>query len=102
MQLDQLAHQRQPDAEPALGRAQRAVGLGEQVEHLRQHLRGDADARVAHRDDAPAARVGAALTAMLPPAGVYLIALLRRLTTHCSSRVGVSEHDQRLLGQVEA
>ena len=38
--LDQPAHQRQADAQPALRAVERAVDLGEQVEDARQHLGG--------------------------------------------------------------
>ena len=37
--LDQLLDDRQPDAESAFGAGQRAVALGEQLEHLGQLLR---------------------------------------------------------------
>ena len=47
MQLHKGAHQRQPDAETSLGLFERAVCLGEEVEGLREHLLGHADAGVA-------------------------------------------------------
>ena len=51
VQEHDLAHQREPDAEAALLAIGRMVGLGEEIEHLRQHVRVDADARVGDVDD---------------------------------------------------
>ncbi len=51
VQVDQLAHQRQPDAEPALGVVHVASDLAEHVEHRFQRFGGNADAAVGHRDD---------------------------------------------------
>ncbi len=48
--LDQAAHQRQADPQAPLGAAQGPVDLGEHVEHPRQHVGGNADAGVSHRD----------------------------------------------------
>ena len=48
--LDQPLHQRQPDAQAALRAVERAIDLREEVEHLGQHLRGNADAGVAHAE----------------------------------------------------
>src|SRR6185369_11986379 len=50
VQLDEAAHQRQAEPEAALRTDARALHLGEGLEDLRQHLRGDADAGVAHPD----------------------------------------------------
>ena len=60
MHLDQALHQRQPDAEPAVGARGAAIHLGEQVEHARQRIGGDADAGIADREhqDAVGARAG--------------------------------------------
>ena len=46
----QAAHQRQPDAEPALRAAIRAIDLREHVEDRCELVRRDADAVVAHGD----------------------------------------------------
>ncbi len=48
--LDQPLDQRQADAQAALRAFARAVGLREQVEHARQHVGRQADARVLHHD----------------------------------------------------
>jgi hypothetical protein len=50
MHLHQVAHQRQADAEPALGAVQLAVALHEQVEDVRQQGRRDAVAVVGDLD----------------------------------------------------
>ena len=49
--LDELLDDRQPDAEPALGAGERAVPLGEELEHLGELLGRDADAPVPDADD---------------------------------------------------
>ena len=46
MQLHQVLDQREPDAQAALRAVQRLVGLGEQVEDVRQEVRRDAGALV--------------------------------------------------------
>ena len=48
VQLDELTHQRQTNAQAALRAVQRAAHLREQVENAAQHVRLDADAVVAH------------------------------------------------------
>ena len=48
--LDEVPHERQADAQPALRPAVGRVRLDEQVEDPGQHLRRDADARVAHAE----------------------------------------------------
>jgi hypothetical protein len=54
VQLDQSLHHRQADPEPALHPAERAGRLREQIEDVRQHVVGEADAVVAHlHDDVP-------------------------------------------------
>ena len=57
VQLDQLLHQREPDAGALVGAAARALDPVEALEEARQLGRGDADAGVAHRelDAAPSA-----------------------------------------------
>ena len=45
MHLYQSLYDRQPDAEPVLPVLQGALGLPEQLEYFRQHLRRDAHAR---------------------------------------------------------
>ena len=50
VQLDQAADHRQADAQTALGAVQGGVGLGEQVEHPRQHVGRDARARIPDPD----------------------------------------------------
>ena len=42
MAFDQAAHDRQAEAEPALRPIEDLAFLNEQVEHPRQHVRGDA------------------------------------------------------------
>src|SRR5581483_11872012 len=49
--FDQAAYQGEPDAEPSLSPAVCAVPLGEQVEHLGQHVGRDAHAVVPHGQD---------------------------------------------------
>ena len=49
--LHQAADEGQADPQPPLGAVERAVDLGEQVEDLREHLGGDADAGVADAED---------------------------------------------------
>ena len=51
VQLDELAHEREPDAEPAGAALERAIALHEQLEHARQQLGTDAHAGVAHGQD---------------------------------------------------
>ena len=58
VQLHQKAHQRQPDAQTALGAVERIVDLREEVEDGCELLRGDADAVVAHAEDGLIARPG--------------------------------------------
>src|SRR5581483_11666257 len=53
VQLDQALDQRQADAQATLGAIEPAVGLGEQVEHMRQQVRGDTHAVVLHPDARP-------------------------------------------------
>src|SRR5262249_44424917 len=55
VQLDELAHQREADAEPSLA-LQRLVDAGEEIEDLRELPARDADAVVAHRDRQHAGR----------------------------------------------
>ena len=49
--LDEPAHDRESDAEPAPRPLQRHVGLDEQVEYVREQLGREADAAVAHAND---------------------------------------------------
>ncbi len=46
MELGERANEREPDAEPSLRTVERAVPLGEQLEHLREQSREDSDAVV--------------------------------------------------------
>jgi hypothetical protein len=85
MQVDQFAHQRQADAETALGAGGDRIRLAEHVEHLRQAAWRDALAAVRHVE-AHRAVFGAEPTWMLPPWGVNLMALLSRFMTICSKR----------------
>ena len=48
MHLHQASHQSQSQAQTALRMVERMVDLGEQVENLREHLGGNADAGVAN------------------------------------------------------
>ena len=50
VQLDETLRDGEPDAEPALRAIERLVALHEQIEHVRQDLRVDADAFVADAD----------------------------------------------------
>ena len=50
VQLDQLAHEGEPQSEPRLRSAARALGLAKALEDVGQELRWDATAGVAHRD----------------------------------------------------
>ena len=69
VQLDEAAHQREPDAEAPADAGERMLGLAERLEHVRQHLGRDADAVVHDLEyrlvaRAPHSRV------MRPPSGV--------------------------------
>ena len=97
--LDEAAHQRQPDAEPALRAPRRRVRLHEQIEHLRQRRRVDSDAVVADDDrthDCRRPLSTSTLTPSRPPSGVNLAALFSRLETTCARRVGSPLHAQAL------
>ena len=83
-----LLHQGQADAQAALRPVERPVRLGEQLEDVRQHLGGDADARVADPQRPPRPPLRPAVSSIRPPASVYLAALFSRLARTCSSRVG--------------
>src|SRR6185369_17560175 len=48
MQLDEPLRDREPDAEAALRAIERLIALHEQIEDVRQDLRIDADALIAH------------------------------------------------------
>src|SRR5687767_8295102 len=48
MQLDEATHDGEPDTEPALAAVETAVALREHLENVRQELRLDTDAVVAH------------------------------------------------------
>src|SRR4029450_12832486 len=50
VEFDQTAHEREPDAEPALRPLELRVDLREQVEHAGEVLRLDADARILDDD----------------------------------------------------
>ena len=49
VQLDQVAHDREPQAEAAMA-ARRVVGLAETLEDMRQEIRADAQAVIADPD----------------------------------------------------
>ena len=48
VQLDERPHQAQADAQPPCGAIEAAVGLGEKVEHVRQHVCRDPHPAVPH------------------------------------------------------
>ena len=50
VKLGQPANDRQTDAQPTFRPMQRAIGLGEQIEHIRQQIGADADAGVPHAE----------------------------------------------------
>src|SRR5256714_2650953 len=50
VQLDETAHQREPNAQTALGAVERGVPLHEDIEHAREGVRGDAVAVIADAD----------------------------------------------------
>src|SRR5205814_4059062 len=50
VELDQLAHESEPQAEPGLSAGGGAFGLTETLEHERQELTGEAAAGIAHDD----------------------------------------------------
>jgi hypothetical protein len=96
--LDQAAHHGQADPQPALPAPDRAVGLGEHVEHARQRFGRDADPGVAHRDQrhpvlAPdldpdaAARIG------------VLGGVVEQVGEHLGQAHAVGLQDQRFFGQ---
>ena len=89
VQLDQALHQREPEPEPALRAVERLARLEEQIEHVRQQLRRDADAVVRDLEHerpvlGPRRHAGDS-----PPGSVYLAALVSRFATTCASRVGI-------------
>src|SRR5207247_2379650 len=57
VQLDEMAHDREAEAEAAVATRARALRLAKAIEDVRQELRTDAGARVRH-DDACLARPG--------------------------------------------
>ena len=104
MQEHDLAHQREPDAEAALLAIGRMVGLGEEIEHLRQHVRVDADAGVGDADDrltgAVAVVPGPVDRELDPPA---VAGVLDRVGEQVADHLGepdrVADGDQRTVGQ---
>ena len=85
MQLDQVPHDREAEAEAAVRARHAAVGLTEAIEDVRQELRGDADAGVGTRSRrAPSIRDEAISTR--PPAGVNLTAFDSRFQMTCCRR----------------
>ena len=86
--LDQRLDQREAEADPAAAAIQAAVGLGEDVEDVREDLRVHPDARVLH-DEGRLARAGQRRSAtwMRPPGSVNLPALFSRLPMTWESRV---------------
>ena len=78
-----------PMPSPPCERSIVAIELGEHVEHLRQHLRRDAAAVVAARRCTRFLALALERRSrMWPPRSVYLQALLSRLVSTCTSRVG--------------
>ena len=85
MELDQVAHDREPEAEAAEWPREAAVALAEAVEHERQHVGRDADPGVGHADFGVRPS-GRRRTVTCPPRGVNLMALLTRFHTTCCRR----------------
>ena len=77
-----------PSPRPPCDAVERLPLLHEQVEDARQQLGRDADAGVAHAQHRPRRPLARARTAIAPPGGVYLAALVSRFATTCASRVG--------------
>src|SRR5690606_27784262 len=67
--LDEPAHQREPDAEAALRSLSAALALDEEIEDLRQQLGRDPDAVVLHPQSA-CSPSRSTTTRMRPPGGV--------------------------------
>ena len=76
MQFDQLLTMVNPMPRPPSERARRVVGLVEELEHLRQFLRHDADPGILHPDDEITALVSCRKPDV-PPFSLYLAALFK-------------------------
>ena len=86
VQLDDLADQREPEAQSAVAAARRRIGLPEAIEHVWQELGRDALAGVADgqaRRSAPRARARSRID---PPDSVNFIAFDSRFQITCCSR----------------
>ena len=88
VQLDQVTHDREPEAEAAVRARGRAVRLPEALEDVGQELRRDALAGVADARARRWRRRARARTPTVPPRGVNLIAFESRFQITCWSRSG--------------
>ena len=86
MHRDQAPHQRQPDAEAALGAPVRAIDLREHVEHRARAAPAECRCRCRERRRSRARPPAGRSSQMWPPALVYLAALVSRLANTCVSR----------------
>ena len=92
--LDDLPHQREPDAEPAVGAVEGAVDLGEEVEDVAQHLRRNADPVVAHRDHR-LVLLGMELEPDAPAFRGVLGGVVEEVADHLGQAGGVALHLER-------
>lgn len=107
VQLDDAAHQRQPDAQPALGAIDRAFALHEEIEGGGQQRGRHADAVVdhaQHRPGLPALLLGRLLAlqddAHVPAARGVLGGVVQQVHDHLREPRLVALHRQRLGRQV--
>ena len=79
-------HNGEADSKAAFGALERAFRLREEIEDVREHVRGDPDPVVAYADH-DLATSSLAQSAIRPPGFVYFVAFVRRLTSACARRV---------------
>ena len=96
VQLDEIAHDREAEAEAAVAPRAAGVLLAEPLEDVRQEFGGDADAGVGRRRISTLAPARAsARTPTCPPCGVNLTAFESRFQTICCSRSGSARIELR-------
>ena len=100
VQLDEALDHGEPDAEAALAAIKGALALGEELEHMRQQLRVDADAVVAYGDHGLAAVGGGAELDAAAFAGV-LGAVVEQVADHLREAREIAVHPDRRAWQVD-
>jgi len=101
VQRDQLTHQRQADAEPALGPIERPVDLGEEIEYVRNHLGRHADAVVDDTHDR-LRRVGAERDDDAPAVGRVLGRVVDEVADDLREPRLISRHPDWIRRQLDA